>query len=67
MSPYKSLKQAAYFHANVGKKKGITPKVVAEFDEASVGKVLPKKVKKTPSLSTDDKNFVKRVNQRMGR
>ncbi len=43
--PYKSQAQAGYFHANEGKKKGITKKVVDEFDKASKGMKLPKRVK----------------------
>lgn len=45
--PYKSLKQERFFHANMGKKKGITPAVVAEFDAATKGKKLPIRSKKT--------------------
>lgn len=45
--PYKSDAQRGYFHANEGKKKGITKAVVKEYDEASKGLKLPKKVKKT--------------------
>jgi hypothetical protein len=44
--PYKSTKQRGFFHTNTAKKKGITPKMVKEFDRASKGKKLPKKVKK---------------------
>lgn len=43
--PYVSKKQRDYFHANMGKK-GITPKMVAEYDSASKGMKLPKKAKK---------------------
>ena len=42
--PYKSKAQAGFFHSNVGKK-GITPKMVSEFDSASKGMKLPKRVK----------------------
>lgn len=41
--PYKSRAQAGYFHTHVKK---IGAKVVAEFDRASKGKKLPKKVSK---------------------
>ena len=42
--PYKSKAQQAKFH--VMEKQGkISPKVVKEFDQASKGKKLPKKVK----------------------
>ena len=44
--PYKSDAQRKFFHTNTAKKKGITSKVVAEFDSASKGKKLPKKVGK---------------------
>jgi hypothetical protein len=40
--PYRSLKQAAYMHANMGKKRGLTGKVIKEFDNASRGMDLPK-------------------------
>lgn len=43
--PYKSDAQRGFFHANVGKK-GITKKVVEEFDRASKGKKLPERVGK---------------------
>ena len=43
MAPYQSDAQRKYFHANVGKKKGITPKLVDEFDKASKGMDLPEK------------------------
>ena len=44
--PYKSLAQEHYFHANrkALQAKGVN---VAEWDKASKGKKLPKKVKKT--------------------
>lgn len=42
--PYRSKSQMAFMHANVGKK-GITKKMVKEFDQASKGKKLPEKVK----------------------
>lgn len=41
--PYKSAAQRGFFHANVGKK-GITQKVVNEFDAASKGMKLPQHV-----------------------
>ncbi len=46
--PY-TKKQIGFFHANVGKKKGITPAMVAEAD-ASVkgGNYLPAKRTKVP-------------------
>ncbi len=43
--PYKSDAQRGFFHANEGKK-GITKKVVDEFDQASKGMKLPAKVGK---------------------
>lgn len=39
--PYKSLKQERFFHTDTARKKGITPKVVNEFDQASRGLKLP--------------------------
>ena len=44
--PYKSEAQRKFFHTNTAKKAGITKKTVKEFDKASKGKHLPKKVKK---------------------
>jgi hypothetical protein len=44
--PYKSDAQRKFFHTDTAKKKGITKKEVKEFDKASKGKKLPKKVKK---------------------
>ena len=45
--PYKSLAQERYFNANRGKleKQGVN---VDEWNQASKGKKLPKKVKKSP-------------------
>lgn len=43
--PYKSSKQQAYFHQML-KENLIDKKVVQEFDKASKGKKLPKKVEK---------------------
>jgi hypothetical protein len=43
--PYASDAQRRFFHANEGKKKGITKKVVEEYDQASKGKDLPERVK----------------------
>lgn len=42
--PYKSIKQERFFHTDTAKKKGITPDVVKEFDQASKGMKLPEKV-----------------------
>lgn len=42
--PYKSMKQERFFHTQTAKDKGITPKVVNEFDQASKGMKLPEKV-----------------------
>ena len=43
--PYKSKAQAAKFHI-LEKQGKISPKVVKEFDQASKGLKLPKRVKK---------------------
>lgn len=43
--PYKSKAQQAFFHTDTARKKGITAATVQEFDQASKGKKLPKKVK----------------------
>ena len=39
--PYKSKAQERFFHTDTAKKKGITPDVVNEFDQASKGMSLP--------------------------
>ena len=44
--PYKSLAQERFFHSKSAKKKGITPKMVEEFDKATKGRRLPKRVSK---------------------
>ncbi len=41
--PYKSEAQRKFFHTKTAKKKGITPKMVKEFDKASKGRKLPNK------------------------
>jgi len=43
--PYKSDAQRRFFHTDTAKRKGITPAMVKEFDEASVGKKLTKRRK----------------------
>ena len=48
--PYKSEKQRKFFHTKTALKKGITKKVVKEFDKASKGKKLPTKAKVKKSL-----------------
>lgn len=42
--PYKSLAQERFFHSQGAKKAGISAKTVNEFDKASKGKKLPKRV-----------------------
>lgn len=42
--PYKSEKQRKFFHTKIAKKKGITAKIVKEFDKASKGRKLPSKL-----------------------
>lgn len=44
--PYKSEQQRKFFHSKGAKKAGISKKTVKEFDKASKGKKLPKKIKK---------------------
>lgn len=44
--PYKSIQQERFFHSPGVKKAGITPGQVKEFDSASKGTKLPKKVSK---------------------
>ena len=43
--PYVSQKQRAFFHTATARKKGISKATVEEFDQASKGMKLPKKVK----------------------
>lgn len=44
--PYKSEQQRKFFHTATARRKGITKAMVEEFDEASKGRKLPKKVKR---------------------
>lgn len=44
--PYKSEAQRKFFHTKTARKKGITRKMVREYDEASRGMKLPKKAKR---------------------
>jgi hypothetical protein len=44
--PYKSDQQRKFFHSSGAAKAGISDKVVAEYDKASKGKKLPKKILK---------------------
>lgn len=44
--PYASDAQRKFMHAVVGKKKGITKAMVAEYDKKSKGMKLPEHVKK---------------------
>ena len=46
--PYKSDAQRKFFHTATAKKKGITPAMVKEFDDASKGMKLPEHAKKHP-------------------
>jgi hypothetical protein len=48
--PYVSDAQRKYFHANEGKK-GITSKMVKEYDRASKGRNLPKRIKERPAMA----------------
>jgi len=41
--PYKSEKQRRFFHTATARRKGITAKIVKEFDRASKGRKLKKK------------------------
>lgn len=42
--PYKSDAQRKFFHTDTARKKGITPEMVEEYDQASKGKKLPEHV-----------------------
>lgn len=44
--PYVSDRQRKFFHTKTAKKQGITAAMVKEYDQASKGKKLPKKVKR---------------------
>lgn len=44
--PYKSEAQRKYFHTKTARRKGITKAMVKEFDDASKGKKIPKRVRK---------------------
>ena len=51
--PYESEKERRFFHTKTAKKKGITSKMVKEYDNASKGKKLPMRArKKKGSLSS---------------
>lgn len=41
--PYESLAQERFFHTPTARKKGITPAMTKEWDQASKGMKLPKK------------------------
>jgi hypothetical protein len=41
--PFKSLAQKSYLESNVGKKPGLTPAVLAEYEQASQGMALPER------------------------
>ncbi len=43
--PYKSEAQRKFFHTDTARRKGITAKVVKEFDKATGGRKLPIRVK----------------------
>jgi hypothetical protein len=45
-SPYKSAAQRRFFHSKAAKRAGITSAQVKEWDEASKGMKLPRRVKK---------------------
>lgn len=44
--PYKSDAQRRFFHSKGAKKKGITKKMIEEYDDASRGKKLPERKRK---------------------
>ena len=56
--PYKSDAQRKFFHTATARKKGITAAVVQEFDDASRGKKLPKRVGRH---SREDRNFIRKL------
>jgi len=56
--PYKSEAQRKFFHTKTAKKKGITEAMVKEYDSASAGKKLPKKVGRHNS---EDQKFINRM------
>ena len=48
--PYKSDAQRRFFHTDTAKRQGISSKTVQEFDQASKGMKLPRKVSKGRSV-----------------
>lgn len=48
--PYQSEAQRRFFHSSGGRKAGITPAMVKEWDEASRGKDLPERAEKSAAL-----------------
>lgn len=48
--PYKSDAQRRFFHSEGARKAGITPAMVAEWDEASRGQHVPEKVEKKADI-----------------
>jgi len=48
--PYKSDAQRKFFHTDTAKRQGISAKTVREFDTASKGMSLPKKIGKGRSM-----------------
>ena len=52
--PYVSDKQRKFFHTNTAKGKGITAKVVKEFDQASKGMDLPEKASENKHRTMKD-------------
>lgn len=62
--PYKSEAQRAFFHTATARKKGISAATVKEFDDASKGMKLPKKM--PMKKMSHDQKFVKAMKQRGG-
>ena len=56
--PYVSKKQQAFFHTPAARKKGITPAMVKEFDDASRGMKLPKRKGRN---TNEDREFIRRM------
>lgn len=55
MAPYVSDAQRKFFHTATAKKAGITPAMVKEYDAASKGMSLPKKISARSGVKRSNK------------
>jgi hypothetical protein len=61
---YVSQKEKDWFHSDAAKKKGITPEMIAEWDKASEGKVLPESAPVVAEAKTRLVKFLKRTKKK---